>query len=122
MLAVACVAPSIASAQSVAGKPPGATRPTAYNLPLQHQSIALYAITPRISSPLAPLVNFQNAEIKFNLQTLMNTLRDNRHEGWVLAGISRSKDDSAAHRRRLQSGPGGKGTPAAGPAEYDAVP
>jgi hypothetical protein len=85
MLAVACVAPSVASAQSVAGKPPGATRPTAYNLPLQHQSIALYAITPRISSPLAPLVNFQNAEIKFNLQTLMNTLRDNRHEGWVLA-------------------------------------
>jgi len=36
-------------------------------------------------SPLQPLLDFKDSDIKFNLQTLMNTLRDNRHEGWVLA-------------------------------------
>lgn len=45
----------------------------------------LSSLTPRISSQLEPLVDFKNSEIKFNLQTLMNTLRDSRHEGWVLA-------------------------------------
>lgn len=85
ILAVACVMTPTAVAQSAAVKSPNPARLTAYNIPLQHQSIALYAITPRVASPLAPLVNFQSSEIKFNLQTLMNTLRDNRHEGWVLA-------------------------------------
>ena len=37
------------------------------------------------TSPLQPLLDFQDSDVKFNLQTLMNTLRDNRHEGWVLA-------------------------------------
>ncbi len=37
------------------------------------------------TSPLQPLLDFKDSDIKFNLQTLMNTLRDNRHEGWVLA-------------------------------------
>ena len=36
-------------------------------------------------SPLQPLLDFKDSDIKFNLATLMNTLRDNRHEGWVLA-------------------------------------
>jgi len=40
----------------------------------------------QLSSPLQPLLDFQDSDVKFNLQTLMNTLRDNRHEGWVLAG------------------------------------
>ena len=85
ILAVAGITPWVAFAQSVISKSTGATQVTPYNIPLQHQSIALYAITPRVASPLAPLVNFRESSIKFNLQTLMNTLRDNRHEGWVLA-------------------------------------
>jgi hypothetical protein len=36
-------------------------------------------------SPLQPLIDFKESDVKFNLQTLMYTLRDNRHEGWVLA-------------------------------------
>ncbi len=36
-------------------------------------------------SPLQPLLDFKDSDVKFNLQALMNTLRDNRHEGWVLA-------------------------------------
>jgi hypothetical protein len=31
------------------------------------------------------LVDFKNSEIKFDLQRLVNILRDPRHEGWVLA-------------------------------------
>jgi len=31
------------------------------------------------------LFDFKESDIKFNLQSLMNTLRDQRHEGWVLA-------------------------------------
>jgi hypothetical protein len=33
----------------------------------------------------SPLFDFQDSEIKFSLRSLMNTLRDSRHEGWVLA-------------------------------------
>jgi hypothetical protein len=33
----------------------------------------------------APLLDFRESEIKFRLTSLMSTLRDNRHEGWVLA-------------------------------------
>ena len=32
-----------------------------------------------------PLFDFHESEIKFKLSDLMNTLRDRRHEGWVLA-------------------------------------
>jgi GH24 family phage-related lysozyme (muramidase) len=35
--------------------------------------------------PLVSLFDFKESEIKFQLSTLMNTLRDSRHEGWVLA-------------------------------------
>ena len=41
-----------------------------------------------ISNPASlpqPLFDFHESEIKFNLRTLMSTLRDKRHEGWVLA-------------------------------------
>jgi hypothetical protein len=41
------------------------------------------------ASPLAPatqvLLDFRDSDIKFNLQSLMNILRDRNHEGWVLA-------------------------------------
>ncbi len=32
-----------------------------------------------------PLLTFKDSDIKFSLQELMDTLRDHRHEGWVLA-------------------------------------
>ena len=32
-----------------------------------------------------PLIDFKESEIKFSLGNLMSTLRDGRHEGWVLA-------------------------------------
>jgi hypothetical protein len=32
-----------------------------------------------------PLFDFKESDIKFDLRGLMNTLRDSRHEGWVLA-------------------------------------
>lgn len=32
-----------------------------------------------------PLFDFKDSEIKFHLQSLMDVLRDSRHEGWVLA-------------------------------------
>ncbi|HTV64982.1 MAG TPA: hypothetical protein VMD98_05220 [Bryocella sp.] len=41
--------------------------------------------TTSFASSLQPLLDFKDSDVKFNLQTLMNTLRDNRHEGWVLA-------------------------------------
>ena len=31
------------------------------------------------------LLDFKDSDIKFNLQSLMETLRDHKHEGWVLA-------------------------------------
>ncbi len=36
-------------------------------------------------NPMQPLLDFRDSDIKFNLGELMSNLRDNRHEGWVLA-------------------------------------
>jgi hypothetical protein len=36
-------------------------------------------------SPVQPLLDFRDSDVKFNIETLMSILRDNRHEGWVLA-------------------------------------
>ena len=80
-LAVALSAP--VWGQSPGAKPAPLMTPS--DIPLQHQAANLYGLTPQVASPLEPLVGFQSSEIKFNLQTLMNTLRDSRHEGWVLA-------------------------------------
>jgi hypothetical protein len=78
--------PLIAQSQAASPKPaPARTQLTAQSLPLEHQTGALSALSPRINWELEPLVDFKNTAIKFNLQILMNTLRDNRHEGWVLA-------------------------------------
>jgi hypothetical protein len=35
--------------------------------------------------PAQPLFDFEESDIKFSLESLMKTLRDGRHEGWVLA-------------------------------------
>ncbi len=58
---------------------------TAANLPLQNHIPGLLLAQPNVSWQLQPLVDFRNSDIKFNLQSLMNTLRDSEHEGWVLA-------------------------------------
>src|SRR5208337_2259251 len=43
--------------------------------------------TPRDLPPQnpVPLFDFEESDIKFQLESLMNILRDSRHEGWVLA-------------------------------------
>src|SRR5689334_10682046 len=38
-----------------------------------------------ITSSLQPLLDFRDSDIKFSLKTMLDTLRDHRHEGWVLA-------------------------------------
>lgn len=38
-----------------------------------------------LAGSAAPLLDLSESEIKFDLPSLMSTLRDNRHEGWVLA-------------------------------------
>ncbi len=38
-----------------------------------------------LAGSAAPLLEFQESEVKFSVASLMSTLRDNRHEGWVLA-------------------------------------
>ncbi len=40
---------------------------------------------PTLSLPPQLLFDVRDSDIKFNLTTLMSTLRDSRHEGWVLA-------------------------------------
>ena len=40
---------------------------------------------PQPAAASQPLFDFKESDIKFSLPSLMNTLRDHRHEGWVLA-------------------------------------
>src|SRR5690348_13319737 len=55
------------------------------DLALDHPSPALNAATTSATLSIQPLLDFKESDIKFSLQAMMNTLRDNRHEGWVLA-------------------------------------
>jgi hypothetical protein len=43
------------------------------------------AAPPQPGTASQPLFDFKESDIKFSLPSLMNTLRDHRHEGWVLA-------------------------------------
>jgi hypothetical protein len=43
-----------------------------------------HAASPLAAAPES-LFDFKDSDVKFNLSSLMNILRDNRHEGWVLA-------------------------------------
>src|ERR1035437_7393373 len=43
------------------------------------------AVTPAIVPAVQQLVDFRDSDVKFDLSHLMDTLRDRRHEGWVLA-------------------------------------
>ncbi|HUI84495.1 MAG TPA: hypothetical protein VL240_09735 [Candidatus Binatia bacterium] len=88
-LAVAITASQGMTGQTRAGTAPAFQPPsaalTATNLPLEHQAATFYTLGPSVRWQLEPLVNFRESEIGFSLQSLMNTLRDSRHEGWVLA-------------------------------------
>ena len=52
---------------------------------IRNNDAGFTAIEPQFSSSVRPLFDFQDSEIKFKLGTLMNILRDGRHESWVLA-------------------------------------
>jgi len=75
-----------AASGTTAPSPPAPTAPLApRNPPPETRGPAPPSATPETSSRLQPLLDFQDSDVKFNLQRLMNTLRDSRHEGWVLA-------------------------------------
>lgn len=60
--------------------PAGGSAPTAA------AAIVPKSLAPPIAAaPSEPLFDFQTADIKFSLNSLMKTLRDSKHEGWVLA-------------------------------------
>ena len=55
------------------------------NLPPENQAPSSSYVTPGISAASLPLFDFKDSDIKFHLTSLMNILRDSRHESWVLA-------------------------------------
>lgn len=87
VLASAAIAPCAFAAQSPPARVKGShlLGASAQNIPLEHQPRFLLSLTPPVSSPLQPLLDFRDSDIKFNLGELMSTLRDGRHEGWVLS-------------------------------------
>lgn len=74
--------PLVALAQSVAGH----TTPLLSPRPQAAQTTPA-AATVSLAQPSTPstLFDFNESEIKFNIETLMSILRDHQHEGWVLA-------------------------------------
>ena len=79
-------APSAAPQQlpQVQSLPATAVSPAPVSLPSVHPGLSPLSTPPEVS-PLQPLLDFKDSDIKFSLPSLMNTLRDSRHEGWVLA-------------------------------------
>src|SRR5271166_1132837 len=73
---------------ALGGKAKGQTAPSAtWEQSPQVKSLPSAPLTPQDLPPGNPasLFDFKDSDIKFQLSTLMNTLRDSRHEGWVLA-------------------------------------
>lgn len=62
-----------------------AASPSPHNLPLRIHDPSFFSPGPEVSCACQPLFDFQDSDIKFHLHTLLNTLRDSTHEGWVLA-------------------------------------
>jgi hypothetical protein len=71
------------------GAAAAAQSPTAPDLNSAPVTPAQASTAADVALPLSPantiLRDFQHSEVKFELSTLMDTLRDRRHEGWVLA-------------------------------------
>jgi hypothetical protein len=57
---------------------------TPASLPAANQTSSML-MQPAASGTPQPLVDFKDSDIKFQLASLMNILRDSRHESWVLA-------------------------------------
>lgn len=53
-----------------------------------------------VQSSVQPLLDFKDSDVKFDLHDLMDTLRDRRHEGWVLAAYP----DPKTHRPLIGAG------------------
>ncbi len=69
---------------------PSPSTPGADPVPPALPSVAISSPTPgSLGNPDSPAVqilrSFSDSDIKFDLRALMDTLRDKRHEGWVLA-------------------------------------
>jgi hypothetical protein len=70
---------------------PGNSSPQAPSSPAPSAKITPKALaeenaeSSRPGIPTQPLFDFKDSDIKFSLESLMKTLRDGRHEGWVLA-------------------------------------
>jgi hypothetical protein len=80
-------APSAGGQQStqLRGAPGPPASATPEKLPLENLDRTLFYATPEISCVSQSLFDFRDSAVKFKLDTLMNTLRDSRHESWVLA-------------------------------------
>jgi hypothetical protein len=50
-----------------------------------NQTASFFPLPPEFSMVPPPLFDFKDSDIKFRLETLMNILRDSKHESWVLA-------------------------------------
>lgn len=101
---VAAVALAFAFAASADGQvPPSAGSPAPAPIANQVPATAAAPLTPKnldsTPSPAA-LFDFKDSDIKFDLQKLMDTLRDSRHEGWVLAAYP----DPNTHRPLIGAG------------------
>jgi hypothetical protein len=70
---------TVVLAMMVSGRAVGQLAPA----PLQVETSPASSALPDPQS--APLFDFKDSDIKFNLSSLMSVLRDSRHEGWVLA-------------------------------------
>lgn len=58
------------------------------------------AVAASVAPAPAPRFDLKDSEIKFRIETLMQTLRDQRHEGWVLA----TYPDPNTHRPLIGAG------------------
>jgi hypothetical protein len=76
-------APSTEMAAQTQSAPPPGTHLQTLKLAQSPAALLPYPST-GVPPSLGPLFELSNTEIKFQLPALMTTLRDNRHEGWVL--------------------------------------
>jgi hypothetical protein len=63
----------------IPSSPSPSTSPAPNGVALEHAAPSSIGVVSQ------PLFDLRESDVKFNLQSLMNTLRDRRHEGWVLA-------------------------------------
>jgi hypothetical protein len=92
----------LALADSAFGQTSPATPQELQNQP--HPALASDAPAAPAASVVAPsiqaLIDFKDTDVKFDLRDLMDTLRDRRHEGWVLAAYP----DPKTHRPLIGAG------------------